>query len=728
MDDGMGQEAANADSAAEDTAGDASPAPRVSLTNVVGVVLRGYGLTARHFLPLLIPTATLVVPAGVLGVALIVAAVGYDAVLVDGELRPLSFPPDLVAALVATAAIVLATYLVALAATVVMSAGLLLGRPVRPGAALRAVARRPVTLTAATAMVAAFWALAAVAGIAVAAWSGMEWAGGILAVVVVLLAGWWLTLVLPIALLEGLGTWRSVARALSVSRGRRTRNAVALTLGQVVVPGLFIAGVRWAVSPLDGTADVVLGDTALLVASLLVVPFQAGILAVVALNQRYLDSPGNRPDTGSPYRSGEPLDLGGIIDRLGPGTGRGRTRWAMPLVVLLPLPGLLIGLYSWRNPLGLPTDHPIDDSFGNVPAALHLLSGDRPAGILPGPDALVCDDRDCGRDRRFDSGLATRADMGTVTLPDGTVAVATWGSESPAATAYRPGPQVLRLLRCDADGCGSPRSAPIADRGDTDADRFYAAAMTVTRDGLLIAAVVPERLEHELGIALRVRLIHCADMRCAAPRTVTLLRRLYGAPNDGTPIAVAVGPDGRPVVAFQDDDSHQVSVISCDSVECGHPRVTELPLPLDRPAIGDVWGPNDVDITVPPDGRPVLTYRHEWSGAVRLVRCRAFDDCTDPDDVALTGPGEGARPTALVLAHDGRPVIATYDHDTLKLITCQDFGCARHDSVDLAKPKERLNSMDLAIRRDRRPVLLWRDNGVRATLHLTTCGRPLCGR
>src|SRR5262249_47944742 len=156
--------------------------------------------------------------------------------------------------------------------------------------------------------------------------------------IIVLEGGLWLTLGLPIALLDGRGAWRSVGRAWSVSGQRRTRNVIVLMLGMLVGPGLFVAGVHWALSALSGVAHTLLGNAIAGVTSLIVVPFQAMTLTVVALNQRY-------PDRAGAPQARKPLDLGRIADRLSAigSVVRSRTRWAMLLAAVLPLPGLLYG-------------------------------------------------------------------------------------------------------------------------------------------------------------------------------------------------------------------------------------------------------------------------------------------------------------------------------------------------------------------------------------------------
>lgn len=589
-------------------------------------------------------------------------------------------------------------------------------------------------------MVGALGALALAAGVVVAAASVAAGAG---VAVFVLVSGWSLTLGVPVAVLDGRGAWQSVNRAWSVSRQRRTRQTIALTLGMLVGPGLFVAGVRWAMSPLEGAAHIVLVNAVIAIAVVIVVPFQAGVLTVAALNQEYPAAPLNQWYPDSPKeKPAEPLDLAHIAELL-PGTGSipPRTRWAALCLVLLPLPGLLYGGYVSRNPLGLTTDHAVMEKVGGLPVALQLLPGQRPIAIFSDLSARVCAGPGC-TDSRLYSGVhvGDRRDRGgsAVTLPDGTVAVAVWGPQHPGKGDDHALPQVLRLLRCDTSGCGgrpATQNAPVVARSDNDhLASSRVAAMTVTRGGIVIAAMsetrYPDPNRSGSPFGLRMQLIRCADIRCTTPHTIANVRLSPDPSPTSRPIAMAADQQGRPIVAYEDADAI-VHVIACDSAECRHPKVTQTSLERHRidPLNYELYM-NGVDIAVPPDDRPVITYRDTRTGAARLLHCRTFD-CTQASNTALSGPGPWQSRPALTLDRDGRPLIATYDRDRLMLVACQDFGCDHRRGVALAKFENGPGFVDLAVDRDGHPLVLWKDgqllSGSNSTLHLTTCTRPRCG-
>jgi hypothetical protein len=722
----MAGDADRADPLRKDTVEEIAPTPYVDVSNVVGVIRLGYGSAARHLLRLLVPAVVLFLPEGVVLGGLIVTTIGRDGLIANGGLEPLSVSSGLAVETIAALLVGLVTYVIALAAMVVMSAGLLLGQPVRPGAALRAAAGRPVALAVLGALAVTLGVLSFGASNGIEVWTQTMWIS-VVTFIIVLGSGLWLTLGLPIALLDGRGTWRSVGRAWSVSRQRGTRNAFVLMLGVLVGPGLFVAGVHWALSPLSGVAHPLLANAITGVASLAVVPFQAMTLTVVALNQRY-------PAYAREPQNQMPLDLVPIAGRLsavGP-VARPRPRSAVLLVAALPLPGLLYSGYVWLNPLDLPTDHVMRGQFSRHSVTLHLLPDGRPMEIADNLSARVCADQGCGDTRLYDyHDIGAQGEKASVTLPDGTVAAAAW-FPGPGRTKSGERQRVLRLFPCSTGGCGGESAvgnAPIVDHGGG-GEYSSAAAMTVTRDGILIASVRPEKF----GKPELVRLIRCADIRCAAPDAVTVTHlpfEIFGVHN--RPIAVAAGQSGRPVMAYENRDSGAVTVISCDSIECHHPRVTQPspPVRAHTPLSADDRDLDGIDLVVPPDDRPVLTFRNARTGAAQLLHCRT-SDCAHADNTALTGPGPWRSWPALTLDRDGRPLTATYDHGMLVLIACRDFGCDHRRSVALAKLKNGPGYLDLAIGRDRRPVVLWSDETPYAIdgigpLHLTTCTRPRCG-
>jgi hypothetical protein len=342
----------------------------------------------------------------------------------------------------------------------------------------------------------------------------------------------------------------------------------------------------------------------------------------------------------------------------------------------------------------------------------------------------VCPDPSCRGKPLYhlNPGGAGDGEMGSVTLPDGSTALAVWGVDESDLDEDRRPSRVLRLLRCTVGGCEDVRKAPIVARAGRD-DFSYAAAMTTTAGGLVAAALAPVN-DNEPA---RLSLTRCADVRCASPRT--LMTMPLGNASFGLrsrPLTVAAGSGGRPVAAYEDRATGAVTVISCDDASCRRPKVTQVGGPvLAHRVEGDPYL-DGVEVVVPPDDRPVIAYRDARTGAARLLRCRT-PDCAKTDTIAITGPGFWRPWPALALGPDGRPLVATYDlaHSRVVLIACHDAGCQRRTSVPLAPLANGPGHLDLAVGSDGRPRVLWADYARSdfgsGPLHLTVCQRVRCG-
>lgn len=706
--------------------------PGVGEDNAVGLLRLSYRTAARHLATLSMPGALLYVPAAIAVSAAIFATVGRGGRIVNGDITVWTYSHRPVAVVCAALVVGYAVEIVALAATVFMAAGDVLGRPVEPRTALGAAVRRAPALAVLGLVALLVLAAVAAAGVATAAKTGAVWMG-VVVIVAVSPGVLWLAVALPIALLDGRGTLGAIGRAVTLTRLRRWQTSIVVAVGVIIVPGLVVAGLRWAVSPFDGITHTLLGQVVLGAAGVFVVPFQAATLVVVALNQRY---PFSFRTTAE-----RPLDLAAVAGRLPVAAAQGASgRRRLGALALLPLPGLLYTGYIVLNPLDLQrtSDHVLRDDFGRQPVALHLLGGDRPAEVS-GPTGgsigmRVCASESCHGNRLYDYGRHVYLlKMATATLPDGAVAAVTWSGSRPNESKHKDGEWVLRLFRCGVKACGpaaTVNTAHIVEFGGPGEEFGYGAAVTpAAGQGIVIAAIEPTEKRRDSVL----RIIRCGDPRCATPTAITATRlpfRILGL--FSRPVAVAVGHGDRPVVAYEDYTTGAITLVSCDTAVCAHPRINreKLPtLPRDTELHKYIDG---VDIAVPADDRPVVAYRDGRTGAAMLRRCRT-PDCAETDTVSLTGPGLSRPWPALDLDRAGRPIVATYDlvrHQAV-LIACHDAGCARRTQVPLGQISKGPGYLDLAIGRDGDARVLWSDEAEylldsEGPLHLTICRDSRC--
>ncbi|MCF6475516.1 hypothetical protein FAF44_45250 [Nonomuraea sp. MG754425] len=239
-------------------------------------------------------------------------------------------------------------------------------------------------------------------------------------------------------------------------------------------------------------------------------------------------------------------------------------------------------------------------------------------------------------------------------------------------------------------------------------------------------------------------LTSCDDWRCARPRTVSPAARLpyhrTGSDVQGR-LAVAVAPPDRPVVAWLEPASATLRVLVCDTAGCLRPKLTGHPLPADF--IGDdAVAVGAVAVAVPPDGRPVIAYQG-GTGDLRLLRCRTWR-CDRLDAMGL-GAGlrspsvatlvldEGfrsrrpavPRSPRLLVDESGRIVLAAYDEGrrALVLAICGGQVC---DRTPIARVEGRGGPLAMALDRAGRPTVAWEEHldGEDWRLRLTTLDDP----
>ncbi|MFC5746438.1 hypothetical protein [Actinomadura rugatobispora] len=738
--------------------GRADPAPSVDAESFGKVLALTGRLLVGNLIALVTPVALLSVLVTATAGAAVLLRLDGRALIINGELLLDEPRQGLLVTGLALTALVMAAHLVMLAMVVVMSAGILLDRPVATGSAMRRAVRRSgpllVLLTLACAAVLVVTLLAALTPLA------GTWAYVPLVAVVAAAAACLLLLTVPIVVLENAGPLRASIRLWQIAKGRRMHMMWSPLLIAVVPPALLSAGARWIASYNTGMEHSPWEVGVLTVISVLTVVVQGTALTVVTLNQSltYWD------ESGPVWRRRGPshtMDLDEVAARL-PAPAEARRRrparaavLAALAVLVLASPGVLYHLYVEANPVGLPDV----DYRRTAPAAfehrLTLLEGDRVAVLGKSRDQYddkiqVCDDRGCPgaaayRYPRLDAAKRVRA----TGLPDGSMAVA-WirpedGSANRVPDGDDPRPMAVRLMRCtDRDCQRDLEKTPVIARGHaadiTEEKREAAVAVTTSGQGVLAAVLLDAEKDGD-DERTTLRIVRCADMACTEPRTLMTTRlettRDWYDDNDAQ-LEITTGAGGRPVVAFENYRNGAVTLVGCDDADCRRPVTRRLVGPSED---GDYeyLSTNGVGLAVPLDDHPVLTHRRIQDGQIRLLRCRTRD-CAAVDAVPLAEPGPGRGrfvpaeiwPNhALALGRDGLPLIATYDIDRGKLIllACREAACTRRDTVVLLHDIAARHRLDMEVGRDGRPRVL--RYGIQFEDHvgaaLLTCRDVRCG-
>ncbi|MGP4022546.1 hypothetical protein [Actinomadura sp. 3N407] len=680
----------------------------------------------------------LVVPVGLISAAvalcgtigLLLVADWGDPVVDDRLVRFESSAGSAVTALVISMG-VMAAHLGLTALVVIKVAGSLLGRPISAGWALRTVARRSGSLLV---LFGAFLATGmAVPAIVVVAGTESIWVGVIVAGCVAVPLLWWLPVTVPVVMLEGTGPLRVFPRAWEITRDRRLRMFVHLTVAVVAIPVALGAGLAWPVSLFTGIEHHAAQIVAATVTGVLTTIVQGTALAVVALEQRR--PPTGRPDLGS---GGLPaIDLAAVADRLSAHRPTPKTRpaVALPLTALtiaaLAAPGFIYGAYLH----GIPNSSLAVDEQPVLHDVGHSVLLDDGTLITARSDKHhLCSDRECSEISELPNlpGEAFPS-VRAAKLPDGSFAVVQWQAQD----GRKPVSEDLnvKLTRCTAEECANsdqdPRLATIPNFFEGDAD------IAVSTRGILVAVLTDTK---DRGRAVdRLRLLRCASVPCKKSELLAELRLPEPNSSGLEPIGLALGAGERPVVAYEDGATGAITLLSCADPDCRR-SVTRHPV---GPAFfssseeakyfrGAAKYNSGVELVVPPDDRPVLVHRDTRTGTARLLRCRT-PACPEVDVLPLTEPDLKMRLANLALGPGGLPIVATIDrpHKRAVLIVCDVADCSRRDTVDLGGySTDHAGSLDMSVARDGRPRVLW-DYRMGAespyTTFLLTCRESRCG-
>ncbi|MEU8401879.1 hypothetical protein AB0C28_42410 [Nonomuraea sp. NPDC048892] len=711
---------------------------------------------ARRLMRLALPGVLVHVPLATLTLTALTATAGDAAAVVDQRLQLIgNSDTALTIWTVVVAVVAVAGQLVVFPATVLIAAGHLVDRPVPPVEALRAVVRRlPSLLVLLLVGVLAFGAIwAARAGVravtdrrrmgdVLPVLAGQGWLGDVLLVAAVFAALPGL-LAVPAVLLHGCGGLGSIRRAYRLTKLRFLSTAATLAFGVVLVPGAAAWTVAAGLDLLPGALASLGWGPAGTVLVLAVTPFQAAVVT-----RQFLHCMAWRTEV-------DDTDLThGLPDGASPGPVR------VGLVPVALVPGLLFGGVVLVNPFGRPeiTETNVTESW--VPQkfpflaherrpvvrpfdlrALHTGRGPRLIAVMDGADddagLLACADPSCGTAsfewaEPRDSGTRWEPGAASARLPDGRLLLTTWASSR------------LELLTCEATGCVRSSGAVATTRSSR--PDTVGVALAVRRGGGPVVAHAEadpadgDRPEHDV-----LAFVLCADPSCARPerRQVARLERTLYWPTFAN-LAVAVGPDDRPVAARYAPATGHIQVISCQDAACHRP-ITTSPVPPAPPGLDTLPWTAGLALAVRPDGRPVIAYRDPRDQMNKLLDCRT-PDCAQADARVLGAGGEHDAAPALVLDHSGRPLVAyeSSEHRRLMLAVCTGARC---EQIAVSKNENGFGErLAMTLNADGNPAIAWIDHnsaqtGLDWNLHVTTplnltpstppasrgCAPPRCG-
>lgn len=199
-----------------------------------------------------------------------------------------------------------------------------------------------------------------------------------------------------------------------------------------------------------------------------------------------------------------------------------------------------------------------------------------------------------------------------------------------------------------------------------------------------------------------------------------------GAADDvGNSPSIRIGSDGKPVISEIDVTAHALKVVHCGNIECrpGSQTVTMV----------TGGGANQIDnyssLAIGADGKPVIAY-HGITGSLSVVKCNdaACSGHDETESVVDPGASVGTFPS-IAVGTDGFPVIAYRDSvaHTQKVAKCNDPACAGGgETISTINDADSAGvGASIAVENDGNPVIAYKDKTLNA-VRVAKCNDPAC--
>ena len=189
-----------------------------------------------------------------------------------------------------------------------------------------------------------------------------------------------------------------------------------------------------------------------------------------------------------------------------------------------------------------------------------------------------------------------------------------------AIASYRNGSGDLKVAFFCTDKCADD-DGRILDRG-SDNGRVITTLSgglkpgTTGRDSAIaIPLGATPYIVYRDEVVKAVQLIHCVNRSCSQNEpAITIAAGVLAAD-----ISMMIGRDGFPIVAYRDQDKAQVVVVACGDIVCG-PETRVQTVVDDGGEKSEKVG-FFLQIVAGKDSNPVLVYRDESNGSVKLALC-----------------------------------------------------------------------------------------------------------
>jgi hypothetical protein len=223
----------------------------------------------------------------------------------------------------------------------------------------------------------------------------------------------------------------------------------------------------------------------------------------------------------------------------------------------------------------------------------------------------------------------------------------------------------LKAAHCMNAACSEASVSVL----DSDAQLLGNTSVAFGVDGLALIAYVGSRHVTTGGTILKIA--HCADIPCTHA-TLSVVDDRYA--HDPIFISLAVGGDGLGLMSYRDHGGGHLLVAHCSDIPCTTATVSIL-----DPMAGSIGEYSS--LAIGHDGRGLIAYHDRDRGLLKLAHC---ENATCTSATLSVIEGEYGRYADIAVGTDGLGLIGYADGvigGDLKVAHCADVACTHADAV-----------------------------------------------
>jgi hypothetical protein len=299
---------------------------------------------------------------------------------------------------------------------------------------------------------------------------------------------------------------------------------------------------------------------------------------------------------------------------------------------------------------------------------------------------------------------ATTTAQAAADFVGGSIAI---GSDSLPILVHHDG--AMTVVKCGNSACSAGNTVTAVtlagfDLGDD-------TSVAIGADGFPIISV------HNLTNG-DLQVVKCSNHSCSTNSVATADA---GANNTGASSTIAIGTDGRPVIAYYDVTNGDLVVAKCGNISCSSGNTTTT---VD--AGGNVG--QAASLKIGTDGLPVISYYDTTNGNLNVAKCGNISCSSGNTTTTVDSTGNIGRYSSLAVGADGLPVISFYDATNSNLMTakCGNASCTSGNNTSTLDSTGNVGQYtSLALGNDGLPVISYYDV-TNADLKVIKCADPAC--